>query len=169
MRSGGKLHSATDVATSLLRQLCLQFHIVPERLKQLYEQSGSEANAPLELEDIVEALIEASRSIYQPVMIVLDALDECNMREQKEFVRVLASLKETSWKYLVTSRLDQDILSRAYDDCYQFSIKDDDVENDIRNFVDSAIRGNEPVGTISRDRHLRLEVIETLTSRAHGK
>jgi hypothetical protein len=169
MSSGGKLHSATDVAASLLRQLCLQFHIVPERLRQLYEQSGRESNAPLELEDMLEALIEASRGIDQPVMIVLDALDECNMREQKEFVKVLSSLKETSWKSLVTSRLDQDILSRAYDGCYQFSIKDDNVENDIRNFVDTAVRGNEPVGTMLRDRDLRLEVTETLTSRARGK
>ena len=168
MSSGGRLHSATDVTASLLRQLCLPFHIVPKRLKQLYEQSDREANTPLELDDMLEALRETSRYIDQPIMIVMDGLDECNMREQKDFIKVITSLKETSWKSLVTSRFDQDILSKACDGCSQFSIKDDNVESDIRNFVDAALRCNEPVDNMLSDRDFRSEVIETLTSRAHG-
>ncbi|KAF6228937.1 hypothetical protein HO133_007049 [Letharia lupina] len=117
---------------------------------------------------MLEALRETSREIDQPIMIVTDGLDECNMNERKDFIKVLTGLKKTSWKSLVTSRFDQDVLSQACDGCFQFSIKDENVEDDIRNFVDSALRGNEPVDNMLSDRAFRLEVIETLTSRAHG-
>lgn len=93
MSSGAGLHSATDVTASLLRQLCLSFHIVPGRLKQLYDRSDREPNIRLELDDMLEALRETSRDIDQPIMIVMDGLDGCNMREQKEFVKLLTGLK----------------------------------------------------------------------------
>lgn len=168
MGSGGRLHSATDVIASLLRQLCLSFRIVPRRLKQLRERSDRGSSAQLELDDMLEALRETSRDIDQPIVIVVDGLDDCNMREQKDFIKILVGLKETSWKSLVTSRFEQDLLSKACQGCSQFSIKDDNVENDIRNFVESALRGNEPVDNMLSDEAFRLEVIETLTSRAHG-
>ena len=142
---------------------------MPRRLEQLYERSHQELKVQLELDVMLEALRETSRDIKQPIVIVIDGLDECNVCEQKDFTRILTSLKETSWKCLVTSRFEQDILSKACKDCSQFSIKEDNVENDIRNFVDSALRWNEPVDSMLSDQTLGLQVIKTLTLRAHGK
>lgn len=169
MSSGGRVHAATDVAASLLRQLCLSFHIVPRRLEQLYERSNRELKVQLELDVMLEALRETSRDIKQPIVIVIDGLDECNMCGQKDFTRILTSLKQTSWKCLVTSRFGQDILSKACKDCSQFSIKEDNFENDIRNFVDSALKWDEPVDNMLSDQTLRMQVIEIITLRAHGK
>ena len=117
---------------------------------------------------MLEALRETSREIDQPIIIVTDGLDECNMNERKDFIRVLTGLKKTSWSSWVTSRFDRDVLSQACDGCFQFSIKDENVEDDIRNFVDSALRGNESVDNMLSGRAFGLEVIETLTSRARG-
>lgn len=88
---------------------------------------------------MLEAMRETSRDIDQPMAIVLDGLDECNMRQQKDFMKVFTGLKETSWKFLITSRFDQDIFLKVCRDCSQYSIAEDDLENDIRNFVDSAL------------------------------
>ena len=168
MSSGGRLHSATDVVASLLKQLCLSYHIVPRCLEQLYERSNRKPYIQLKLDDMLEAMRETSREICHPVLIVMDGLDECNMRKPKDFRKVFTSLKATSWKVLVTSRSEEDILSKASKDCLQFSITEDSVENDIRSFVRSALRWNEPVDNMLSDQAFRLEVIETLTHRAHG-
>lgn len=168
MGSGGRPYSATNVVASLLRQLCLSYHIVPRRLEQLYEQSDHKSHLQLELDDILDAMREASRDVRQPVVIVLDGLDECNLREPKDFAKVFTNLEGTAWKFFVTSRSTQDILSKAKERCSQFLITEDSVENDIRNFVDSALRWNEPVDNMLSDRAFRLHVIETLTHRAHG-
>ena len=168
MSSGGGLRSATDVVASLLRQLCLSYHIVPRCLEQLHERSNHTSHIQLELGDLLEAMREISREIRHPVLIVMDGLDECNMREPKDFRRLFTGLKETSWKVLATSRSEKDIVSKASKDCLQFSITEDSVENDIRNVVDSALRWNEAVDDMLSDQTFRLEVIETLTHRAHG-
>ncbi len=109
MSSGGRVHSASDVIASLLKQLCMTFHIVPRRLKELYERSELEPNIRLELDDMLEALRETSRDIDQPIVIEIEGLDECNIREQEGFIRIVTGLKERSWTSLVTSRFEQDI------------------------------------------------------------
>ena len=168
MSGGGRPHSATNVIASILRQICLSFTIVPRRLKQLYGQSDREANIHLELDDVLEALRETSRNVDQPIFIVVDGLDDCNMREPKDFTKFFTGLKETSWKSLITSRFDQDIMSKVCKACSKDSIKDENVENDIRYFMDLALKGNEPVDNLLGVQTLRVEIIETLTSKAHG-
>lgn len=168
MSSGGS-HSASDVTTSLLRQLCLPFHVIPERLEHIYERSNGDSDRQLKLDDVIEALKETSRDIHQPTMIVLDALDEINMRDRTDFAKVISSLKATSWKFLITSRSAQDILPNVCDDCSYFSIADEDIATDIRYFVDSALKENGAVDRIlSGDPGFRSEVIDTLTTRSSG-
>lgn len=167
--SSGRSHSASDVTTSLLRQLCLPLHIIPERLEYIYERSNGDSDRHLQLDDLIEALKETSRDIHQPTMIVLDALDEVNMRDQTDFAKVISSLKATSWKFLITSRSAQDILPQVCDGCSYLNIADEDVATDIRYFVDSALKENGAVDAIlSRDPDFRSEVIETLTTRSNG-
>ena len=167
--SSGKVHSVSDVITSLLTQLCLPFHIVPKRLQQIFGQTNGKPGHRLKLEDLLEALREASRSILQPVTIIMDGLDDINIRQQSDFVQVFDSLKDTSWKCLVTSRDTQDMLSKAYNHFSEYRIKDNANEKDIYNFVESVLRENEPIDRmLNSDPKLRSELIETLTLRAHG-
>lgn len=137
-------------------------------LEQLYERSDREPHIRLKMDDMLKAVRETSQEIRHPVPIVLDCLDECSMREPKDFRKVFTGLEETSWKVFVTSRSRRDILSKTSKGCLQFSITEDSVENDIRNFVDSALRWNEPVDNMLSDQTFRLEVIETLTHCSHG-
>lgn len=165
----GKSHSASDVIRSLLRQLCLPFNIVPDRLQQLFEQANGEPGYRLELKDLLEALREASRSIHQPITIIVDGLDEINIGEQRDFVQIFDSFKDTSWKCLVMSRDTQDILPKAYNHFSEFIIREDANRKDIEDFAKSVLRENEPVHRmLDSDPNLRSKIIDTLTSRAHG-
>lgn len=167
--SNAKLDSASDIVTNLLRQLCLPYHIVPSRLQQIFEKTNGEPGYRLELEDLLAALREASHSIHQPATIVIDGLDETNVREQHDFVNVLDSLKDRSWKCLVMSRDAQYVLPKTYSSFSEFVIQDNANEQDINNFVKSVLERNEPIHRLlSGDEELRSELIETLTSRAHG-
>ena len=167
--SSGKLHSASDVVTSLLRQLCLPFHIVPKRLQEIFQKTNGEPGHKLGLEDLLEALREVSRSISQPVIMIIDGLDETNIREQGDFVQVFDSLKNTNWKCLVTSRDTRRFLPKGYDQFSRFIIEDDANKEDIGSFVESVLKGHEPVDTmLKKDPNLRSDLIRTLTLQAHG-
>ena len=172
--SSTTFHSASDVVTSLLKQLCLPLHIVPARLQQIFEQTNSEQTNSehgykLELEDSLEALREAFRSIHQPITIIIDGFDETNIREQSDFVPVFNSLKSTSSKCLVTSRGTQKGLPKAYNSFSEFVIEDGANEEDIYNFVKCILEENEPVDRmLNSDEKLRRELLDTLTLRSHG-
>ena len=167
--SSATLYSASDVVTSLLKQLCLPRHIVPHRLQQIFEQTNSEHGYKLALEDSLEALRETFHSIHQPVTIIIDGFDETNIREQNDFVQVFNSLKGTSWKCLVTSRNTQCILPKAHHSFSEFVIEDDANEEDIKNFVAFVLKENKPVDRmLNGDPDFRLEFLNTLTSQARG-
>ena len=164
-----KLHSAPDVVTCLLKQLCLLLHIVPNRLQRISEQTNSEQGYKLALEDSLEALMETFHSIHQPVTIIIDGFDETNIREQSDFVQVFNSLKGTSWKCLITSRDTQCVLPKAHHSFSEFVIEDDANEEDIKYFVTCVLKENKPVDRmLNDDPELRSELLNTLTSRARG-
>lgn len=164
-----KLHSASDVVTSLLKQLCLPLHIVPPRLQQIFEQTDNEHEYRLDLEDSLEALREAFHSIHQPATIIIDGLDETNIREQSDFVQVFNRLRGTPQKCLITSRGTQYILPKAYNSFFEFVIEDDANGQDIYNFVKCVLEENEPVDRMLKgDENLRSELLKTLTLRSHG-
>lgn len=165
----GKIYSASDVVTSLLRQLCLPFHIVPDRLRQIFERTNDEHSYKLELDDLLEALREVSRYIDQQFTIVIDGLDEVNICKQSDFVKIFNSFKDMSWKCLVTSRDTRGFFSKAYNRFSEFVIAHDANEEDIYNFVNSVLEENEPIDRmLGSDPKLRSTLIDTLTLRANG-
>lgn len=167
--SSVKSYSASDVVTSLLRQLCLPFHIVPYCLQRIFEKSDGEPGYKLELEDSLEALREVSLSIHQPIAIIIDGLDEINIQEPSDFVQVFNSLRVTSWKCLVTSRGTQYVSPKAYNRFSEYFIEDHANDEDISNFVKCALKQNKPVDRmLDADREFRDQLINTLTSRANG-
>lgn len=167
--SSGRLHSASEVTASLLRQLCLPRNLVPKRLKHIYERSNGASNRLVTLDDLIEALKETARDIHYPIIIVLDALDEVNMHDQGNFAKLVSNLKRIPWKFLITSRSAQGSLSNVCDGCSHLSITDENVSTDIRHYVGGVLKDNGAVdGILSRDPTFRSEVIDTLTTRSNG-
>lgn len=167
--SSGRPHSAFDFTASLLKQLLLYFHILPRPLEEAYEKTNGNSEQELELTDMLDYLRETSRDIQRPTTIVLDGLDEMNMREHKDFIKVFSSLKETSWKFLITSRTDQDDFTGASGSCHRFLIQDENIAKDIENFVEFALSGNKAIDDMLSDHHdLREEIVHTLASRSNG-
>ena len=167
--SSEKLNSASEVVTSLLRQLCLPFHTVPYRLQQIFEQTNGESGYNLELEDSLEALREVSFSIHQPIAIVIDGLDENNIQEPSDFLQVFDSLRDISWKCFVTSRGTQYVLPNDCNSFSEFAIEDHANDQDISNFVKGVLGQNKPVDKmLNSDPELRFQLINTLTSQANG-
>ena len=165
--SSGRLHSAADIVTSLLRQLCLPFDIVPERLQQI--PTNGKDGYRLALADSLQALRETFDSIHEPITIVIDGLNKTNIREYSEFAQVFDSLKATSWRCLVTSRVNECVLSNSRSSFDEFVIEECLNQQDISNFVKGSLEANEPVDRILRsDPKLRSELIDTLTSSSRG-
>ena len=159
-------YSASVVVASLLRQLCLPFHIVPYCLQRIFEKTNGEPGYKLELEDSLEALREVSLSIHQPIAIIIDGLDETNIQQRSDFVQVFNSLRDTSWKCLVTSRC---VSPKAYNSFSEYFIEDHANDEDISYFVECALKQNKPVDRmLDHDSNFRRQLISTLTSRANG-
>ena len=163
----GRLYSASDVLMSFLGQLCQSSHnIMPDRLRQIYQQSNS--GLP-KLEELLEALKQVSQNIDQPITFVMDGLDKANIHDENDFTKVFNSLKDISGKWLITSRIDQNMLPDACHGCSQYVIREDNAAEDIRNFVKSTIQENEATDKLlSSAPEFRSKVIDTLTSQARG-
>ena len=167
--SSGRPHIALDVAANLLKQLCLQFHHTPRELELTSKLSYDKLDRRSKLEVLIKAFEEISRDINQPTMIVIDALDEANMRDQVDFQRLFGSLNDTAWKLILISRSNQYSLPKALHDCVYFNFDEEDIASDIRFFVDTTLRENRATDQVlSCDFRLRSEVIETLTARSNG-
>ena len=164
------IHSASDLVTSLLRQICLRSNTVPDRLQRAFKQTSGESGPSLGWQDLLEALEEVSRSANQKIAIIVDGLDETNTCEQSGCLQVFDSLKDTSWKWLVTSRGTRNILPTAYKDVPEFTIGEDANKEDIRNFVTSVLSESEPFDRmLESDPELRSRLEDTLASQAHGR
>ena len=164
------IHSASDLVTSLLRQLCLQLNTVPDRLQRAFKQTSGESGPSLGWQELLEALKEVSRSANQKIAIIVDGWDETNTCEQNGCLQVFDSLKDTSWEWLVTSRASRNILPTACKDISEFTIGEDANKEDIRNFVISVLSESEPIDRmLESDPELRSRLEDTLTSQAHGR
>ena len=118
----------------------MHFRIVPKRLQGFNDRSKDEAELRLKLEDMLEALKEASREISKPITIVLDGLDYFDYikrKQRKDFLKVLKCIRLTLWKCLVTSRVGRSFFSNACDSSTHPSIKEEDVAADVRTSVDN--------------------------------
>ena len=142
---------------------------MPDKLWQVYEESKDQDSSKLHIDDMIEALKQISGDISQSIVFVWDGVDEIDLSGRSGFGKLFASLKDLPWKTFITSRQYQHPPFSLLSGCSQFSIQDDDVEIDIRNFVDSAISCSKTVERmLSDDAELRQEVIDTLISRSHG-
>lgn len=125
----------------------------------------------LSLRDCVDLVLEITDQL--PVVIVLDALDECNQLRRHELLQALRNIVQNSTnlvKVMVSSRDDADIVCRL-NNVPNVYIGSDDNGDDVNRYIDTELekaiseqrllKGRVPEG-------LRMLILRTLKERASG-
>jgi len=125
----------------------------------------------LNLNDALKYIIERSNST--PLVIVIDALDECTVTERYQLLGALTRLVEESGlivKILVSSRDDADIVNQ-FQKTPNIRIEVGNNSGDVLRFVQAELRTALTAGRILNGRvpqHLRDEIHEVLSTKAQG-
>lgn len=152
----------------MLRQLLSLKPTIPESVKKLFDQGKRKGHQPKETQ-LLEILCEVMAN-SDGTYLVLDALDECPMREDLiELVTDLFRKTKEKANVFITSRKEFDIeeaLSEIQvEDIHRIDVDNQCVQVDIENFVRSRL---------STDRRLRKwtdqepKVLDVLARKAGG-
>lgn len=103
---------------------------------------------------------------FDEVFIVIDALDECDAaRYRPSLLKTLQRLREGSAKLFVTSRPFANDIKKSFSEGPQIQISAQG--SDVRKYLQEKISNNEAAEDIM-DRHLRLEILTTISEGANG-
>ncbi len=166
------------IMRSILRQLSyvnldkpVHPAIIQEYQNRKKEESDDCDPSKLTCEECVELIL--SISVEDPVILVLDALDECEPSRRHDLMNALEKLIHESaslFKVFVSSRDDTDITLRLRSSPNIY-IKSDDNNEDIESFITSEIAKSIDdrkllYGVVSEQ--LRQQMIQTLREGAQG-
>lgn len=141
-----------------------------KRRKREAEEDGSDI-ARLDIWETTRAITEAVAEM--PVIIFIDALDECRSGQRHQLLQALDLLLEDSVhlvKVFVSSREDVDIVLRLQN-CLNIHINVDDNTDDINRFVQAEIRKALTDGRLLNGRispELQRRITENLVTKAKG-
>lgn len=102
--------------------------------------------------------------------MVLDALDECDVKKRPEFLQFLRKTITSggTLKLFVASRKEEDI-QRAFSDVATIQIEATKVNKDIESYVKSELNRRVSDGSLRmRDPNLKEEIFNALVSKAEG-
>lgn len=166
------LQKPTKILAALIKQLCRKKKIIPDHLKQFYNSYSRDAEIP-SYEKLQAQLVELSRTSFDQVFFIMDALDECENRTQfLPFITALARESSCTLKVFVTSRREKDILSTFTRGAAGFptiQVEATRVDADIAAFVHFEIdrrTGEDNFCVI--DQGLRDKIEKTLVSQSNG-
>ena len=122
---------------SLIVQLFSNHQSIPEPLISLFMSCQSGARPP-QTKDL-EALLKALIDLYDKTFIVLDALDECEDRQELlNFIENAIGWKSQKLNMIMTSRKlkdFEDFFDAELDERSRLSIQNAEVDEDIRSYV----------------------------------
>ncbi|KAK4118030.1 ankyrin [Parathielavia appendiculata] len=131
------------------------------------------ANKSLRLQESRDLILQLAKH-YPVVIIVIDALDECNPATRRQFLIAMESIVRdcsSLVKIFVSSRDDQDIVYKLQD-YPNLELSSDKNRDDIAKFVESETNSMIESGTMLRystsKEELRQKIIKEVTSGAHG-
>ncbi|KAN0095697.1 hypothetical protein V8E51_016408 [Hyaloscypha variabilis] len=163
--------SVKQATESMMRSVAVQLETsllhnkVSPALEQVYsncQKTGSGRNPTLdEVTDLIIALSAFAPKFY----IILDALDECQNRE--ELLEAITTLKNSAVnaKLFVTSRQEQDIIEcLTEDDFTPVTILEDSIKHDIGLYVSSILRNDIHLRRLPEE--LKRHIQNTLTAGA---
>lgn len=135
------------VLGGLLSQLCLQVQSWPDAVDESMKRHTTDdgkVTAPSyeELKMLLIHVLDSTDALEsnKSVTLVIDALDECNDRE--ELLLLLASLPHgtgSNVKLFVTSRREVEI-QRCFNEFPQVSLRESAVDNDVRRYLEHTMK-----------------------------
>ncbi|OCL12159.1 hypothetical protein AOQ84DRAFT_420820 [Glonium stellatum] len=171
--------SPVPILRSYLRQLATsrKGNAIQSSLHDTYQQRANEgwASKDLGMDEILEALLQLVDNFPQ-VVIVLDALDECERDTRAQLVKALNDIinrTARTVKVFISSRPDTDIRDRM-ESALSIGITATDNINDITSFITEAVSvcpKDSPDLKYWRDKMpnaLRQEICETLVAKSNG-
>ena len=126
-----------NMLCSLIQQLLSRFESIPESILSLFKacQDGAKPPQISQLERVFEALVDSNKRTF----IVLDALDECESRDELlEFLESAIERKASGLSIMMTSRRLRrfdDFFSRYLSDQSKVSIQNEKVDEDIHSYI----------------------------------
>ncbi|GKU10651.1 unnamed protein product [Fusarium langsethiae] len=154
---------ATDILSSLLRQLAQARSPLPRSIQDLYECHGKYRTHPT-LEQISEALFSVAEE-YSKVYIIIDALDECNASDNTRATvlkEVFRLQKHIAASIFATSRPNKEV-SNFFSGSLTLNITATD--DDIRRYLDKQISLKE---SLIIDDPLKFEIEDKIVTIADG-
>ena len=129
----------------------------------LAKYSRTQSVDKIPLADVLSGL--ATCLSCEHVTIVIDALDECQDREQ--ILRWICQLRSSV--HLFISSRDEDDIRRSFKSCAlrEQKITANDIEGDIRTYLENKLNENQNPNLV-RNPALREEIVETLIQNANG-
>ena len=174
-----KRSSPEEILLSILRQLTgrdsklsLRGSVVREfrRRKEEADEIGTKISR-LDKDEIVAHILDITAD--NPVIIIIDALDEVDDVERGDLLDALEKLVRQSQnltKIFVSSRNDEDIadrFKRCLNICINECLSHEDIKNFVKYKIEQAIKTQKLLrGKVSS--HLRDEIVSTLTAKAQG-
>ena len=148
---------------SLLKQLAIARQHLPKPIFELYRKFKTQERRP-QLQDLEQALSLTCRSIDR-VFVIVDALDECDAKNRKAFLRSLSTLQgDRALSIFMTSRSYEDYVNQLFGSCPRMKIQAH--ESDLRAYVFRQIENNIDVDGV--DGNFKKEVIDRVVQAAHN-
>lgn len=129
---------------SLVVQLSFSHQSIPDPLLSLFKscQSGAKPPQTKDLETLLKALID----LHEKTFIVLDALDECEDRQELlNFIENIIGWKSQKLNVAVTSRKLkelEDFFDAEIEEKSRLSIQNEKVDEDIRSYVHGKLQND---------------------------
>lgn len=155
---------------SLVLQLFSNHQPIPEPLISLFKscQDGAKPPQTKDLETLLRALIE----LYEKTFIVLDALDECeNRQELLEFIKKAVEWKSEKLNLIMTSRKlkdFEDFFNGELEERSKLSIQNEKVDKDIRLYVHEKLESDLRFKRWRRQPKVQEEIESKLMEKSDG-
>ena len=148
---------------SLLKQLAIARQHLPKPIFELYRKLKTQERRP-QLQDLELAFSLTCQSIDR-VFVIVDALDECDSKNRKAFLRSLSSLQGNKpLSILMTSRSYEDYVNQLFGSCPRMKIQAH--ESDLRAYVSRQVEDNDEIDGV--DEQFKKEMIERVVHGAHN-
>ncbi|KAG8528638.1 uncharacterized protein KY384_006325 [Bacidia gigantensis] len=149
---------------SLLRQVVSRQPAIPQAVQNLYETAQQDHTQAL-LSDLVSTFV-ATLSDLNRCVIVIDALDECPDRSQRQAIlRTLFNIKSSALQIFVTCRPHLPEIDHHFAKATQIAIAAN--EGDIKVYCRLVLEKHE-AGLDHIDEELKEQVVETIANQARG-
>ena len=155
---------------SLIIQLFSNHQSIPEPLLSLYKscQDGAKPPQTKDFETLLKALID----LYEKTFIVLDALDECEDRQDLlNFLESAIRWKSQKLNIVMTSRKlkdFEDFFDAEIEEWTRISIQNENVDEDIRSYVYGKLQNDRKFKRWQGQPKAREEIVTRLMEKSDG-